>query len=155
LLRSKSVTVNLKPDSEIKLRFDGHTRRETRERIRCIIFRYYRPVLRFQLGVPPGTRPSLTTLKDQTVRVRPLPDQGVNDVALIPLQTIPGHEYHDLLRTAAAFTRLPKGLSKVEVSAPLLFPQEDFPQVARALLDGAPEVAARGKPSSPLTRIER
>ncbi len=56
-LRSKSVTVNLKPDGEIELLFDEYTRRETRERIKRIIFRYYRPVLRLQLDVPPGTMP--------------------------------------------------------------------------------------------------
>ncbi|WP_281174650.1 hypothetical protein [Solidesulfovibrio alcoholivorans] len=33
-LRSKSVTVNLKPDGEIELLFDEFTRRETRERIK-------------------------------------------------------------------------------------------------------------------------
>jgi len=68
-----------------------------------------------------------------------LPDQGVTDVAVMSLQTIPGHEYNDLLRTAAAFSGLPKGLSHVEVSAPLLFSQKDFPRVAKALLDSAPK----------------
>jgi sirohydrochlorin cobaltochelatase len=68
-----------------------------------------------------------------------LPDQGVTDVALFSLQTIPGHEYHDLLRLAEAFSHMPKGLSKVEVTPPLLFAREDFPRVARALLDAAPK----------------
>ena len=68
-----------------------------------------------------------------------LPDQGVTDVALMSLQTIPGHEYHDLLRTAAAFSGMPKGLSKVSVSAPLLFAQEDFPAVAKAIIEAAPK----------------
>lgn len=67
-----------------------------------------------------------------------LPDQGVTDVALMSLQTIPGHEYDDLVRTAAAFSGLPKGLTKVAVSAPLLFFREDFPRVAKALLEAAP-----------------
>ncbi|MHC1711641.1 MAG: sirohydrochlorin cobaltochelatase [Solidesulfovibrio sp.] len=68
-----------------------------------------------------------------------LPDQGITDVALMSLQTIPGHEYNDLLKTAAAFSGMPKGLAKVEVSAPLLFSAEDFPRVAKTLLDAAPK----------------
>ncbi|MHC1787907.1 sirohydrochlorin cobaltochelatase [Solidesulfovibrio sp.] len=68
-----------------------------------------------------------------------LPDAGVTDVALMSLQTIPGSEYHDLVRTAAAFSRMPKGLSHVAVSAPLLFEQDDFPAVSKALLSAAPK----------------
>ena len=68
-----------------------------------------------------------------------LPDQGVTDVALFSLQTIPGREYHDLVRLAQAFSGLPKGLARVEVSAPLLFSREDFPRVAKALLAAAPK----------------
>lgn len=68
-----------------------------------------------------------------------LPDQGVTDVALFSLQTIPGREYHDLVRLAQAFSGLPKGLAHVEVSAPLLFSREDFPRVAKALLAAAPK----------------
>ncbi|EKO39726.1 MAG: cobalamin biosynthesis protein CbiK, Co2+ chelatase [Solidesulfovibrio magneticus str. Maddingley MBC34] len=68
-----------------------------------------------------------------------LPDQGVTDVALFSLQTVPGHEYHDLVRTAAAFSHMPKGLSRVEVTAPLLFTAEDFAKAAAALLGAAPK----------------
>ena len=68
-----------------------------------------------------------------------LPDQGVTDVALFSLQTIPGSEYHDLVRTAAAFSHMPKGLSRVEVTAPLLFAQQDFAKAAAALLGAAPK----------------
>ncbi|KHK00520.1 sirohydrochlorin cobaltochelatase [Desulfovibrio sp. TomC] len=74
-----------------------------------------------------------------------LPDAGVTDVALMSLQTIPGSEYHDLLRTAAAFSRMPKGLSQVSVSAPLLFEKEDFPKVAKALVDAAPKERKPGE----------
>jgi sirohydrochlorin cobaltochelatase len=74
-----------------------------------------------------------------------LPDQGVTDVALMSLQTIPGSEYHDLVRTAAAFSRMPKGLSQVSVSAPLLSEKEDFPAVAKALLDAAPKERKPGE----------
>lgn len=74
-----------------------------------------------------------------------LPDQGVTDVALMSLQTIPGHEYEDLLRLAAAFSGLPKGLQKVEVSAPLLFGKDDFPRVAKALLAAAPKERKPGE----------
>ncbi len=74
-----------------------------------------------------------------------LPDQGVTDVALLSLQTIPGREYDDLVRTAAAFSGLPKGLSKVEVSAPLLFSRDDFPRVAKALVAAAPRERKPGE----------
>jgi len=68
-----------------------------------------------------------------------LPDKGVTDVALFSLQTIPGHEYDDLVRLAEAFSGLPKGLSHVSVSTPLLYAKEDFPRVAKALLASAPK----------------
>jgi len=74
-----------------------------------------------------------------------LPDQGVTDVALMSLQTIPGHEYHDLLRIAEAFSGLPKGLARVSVSAPLLTAQEDFPKVAKGLVDAAPRERKPGE----------
>lgn len=68
-----------------------------------------------------------------------LPDQGVTDVALFSLQTIPGHEFNDLKRLAQAFSGLPKGLAHVAVTAPLLYAREDFPRVAKALLASAPK----------------
>ena len=74
-----------------------------------------------------------------------LPDQGVTDVALMSLQTIPGSEYHDLVRTAAAFSRMPKGLSQVSVSAPLLFEKDDFPKVVKALIEAAPKERKPGE----------
>lgn len=74
-----------------------------------------------------------------------LPDQGVTDVALVSLQTIPGHEYNDLLKLAEAFSGLPKGLSHVAVSAPLLFSREDFPKTAKALLASAPKERKPGE----------
>ena len=74
-----------------------------------------------------------------------LPDQGVTDAVLFSLQTIPGHEFHDLQRTAAAFSGLPKGLSRVAVSMPLLSTQDDFPKVAAALLEAAPKERKPGE----------
>jgi sirohydrochlorin cobaltochelatase len=74
-----------------------------------------------------------------------LPDQGVTDVAVLSLQTIPGHEYDDLIRLAAAFSGLPKGLHTVGVSAPLLFGKDDFPRVAKALLEAAPKERKPGE----------
>jgi sirohydrochlorin cobaltochelatase len=68
-----------------------------------------------------------------------LPDQGVTDVAILSLQTIPGHEYDDLVSLAKAFSGLPKGLSQVAVSPPLLYAREDFPRVAKALVEAAPK----------------
>lgn len=56
-LRSKDVTVALDKAGEIELLFNEYTNRETRERIKRVIHRYYRPVLRLQLDVPDGTRP--------------------------------------------------------------------------------------------------
>ena len=68
-----------------------------------------------------------------------LPDQGVTDVAILSLQTIPGHEFNDLERLATAFSGLPKGLHRVAVSTPLLYGREDFPKAAKALLASAPK----------------
>lgn len=68
-----------------------------------------------------------------------LPDQGVTDVAILSLQTIPGHEFNDLLHLATAFSGLPKGLKNVAVSAPLLYSREDFPKTVKALLESLPK----------------
>lgn len=56
-LRSKGAVASLDAAGEVQLLFDQYTPRETRERIKRVIFRWYRPVLRLQLDVPPGTRP--------------------------------------------------------------------------------------------------
>lgn len=94
---------------------------------------YTAAMIRAKLAKQGQTIPSLPEV------LAALPDQGVTDVAVMSLQTIPGHEYNDLLRVAAAFTGLPKGLHKVEVSPPLLYFQKDFPRAAKALLDSAPK----------------
>lgn len=56
-LHSKDVTVSLDKSGEIELFFNEYTNRETRERIKRVIARYYTGLLKMQLDVPPGTRP--------------------------------------------------------------------------------------------------
>lgn len=56
-LRSKGAVASLDSAGEVQILFDQCTSRETRERIKRTIFRYYRPLLRMQLDVPDGTRP--------------------------------------------------------------------------------------------------
>lgn len=56
-LHNKGAEALLDPAGHVQLRFDQHTRREERERIRRVIERWCLPVLRLQLAVSPGTRP--------------------------------------------------------------------------------------------------
>ena len=55
-LATKGAVASLK-DGEVQLLFSEYTNRETRERIKRVIARYYTGLLKMQLDVPPGTRP--------------------------------------------------------------------------------------------------
>ena len=56
-LRSKGAVASLDKDGEVQLLFSEHTNRETMERIKRVIARYYTGLIKMQLDVPPGTRP--------------------------------------------------------------------------------------------------
>ena len=65
-------------------------------------------------------------------------DDDFTHVAVLTLHVIPGEEYHGLVRTAHAFSGLPKGMRKVLVTYPLLGAPDDLEASAKALLAMAP-----------------
>jgi sirohydrochlorin cobaltochelatase len=69
--------------------------------------------------------------------------EGTKDVSILSLHIIPGAEYNDLLRTAAAFEGLPKGLRRVRLAPPLLYGTDSLQEVSRLLVQSVP--AARKK----------
>ena len=64
--------------------------------------------------------------------------------ACSPLHTIPGVEYHDVLRTAHAFKAMPGGM-EVLVGCPLLFRHEDMERAVEAMLDAVPKARKPGE----------
>lgn len=72
-------------------------------------------------------------------------EDGFTHVAVQSLHTIPGQEYHDIVRTAHAFAGMPKGLKRVLVGYPLLGGHEDFAATAKALLSNPPEARKPGE----------
>lgn len=71
-------------------------------------------------------------------------EDGFTHVAVQSLHTLPGVEYHALLRTAKAFEGMPKAMERVTVGLPLLGTVEDFERVADGLLAAAPKDRAPG-----------
>lgn len=65
-------------------------------------------------------------------------DEGFTDVAVQSLHTIPGEEFNGLLKTAQAFSGMPKGMRAVAVGLPLLSHPEDMESCARAILASLP-----------------
>jgi sirohydrochlorin cobaltochelatase len=68
-----------------------------------------------------------------------LATEGVKDVSILSLHIIPGAEYSDLAKNAAAFEGLPKGLERVSLSPPLLSDTESVAVVAKTLLKSVPK----------------
>jgi sirohydrochlorin cobaltochelatase len=68
-----------------------------------------------------------------------LATDGVKEVTILSLHIIPGSEYSDLAKNAAAFEGLPKGLTRVRLSPPLLNDTESVATVAKALLKSVPQ----------------
>lgn len=66
-------------------------------------------------------------------------------VAVQSLHTIPGEEYHSLLRTAHAFSGLPKGMKKVLVGYPLLSTPADVEKVVQAMTGIIPKSRKPGE----------
>jgi sirohydrochlorin cobaltochelatase len=64
--------------------------------------------------------------------------EGTKEVSILSLHIIPGAEYNDLLRTAAAFEGLPKGLRRVRLAPPLLYGTDSLRSVSRLLVQSAP-----------------
>ena len=65
-------------------------------------------------------------------------DDGFTHVAVQSLHTIPGEEFHNLQKTAQAFSGLPKGMDVVTLGLPLLSEPKDMERCARAILSSLP-----------------
>lgn len=70
---------------------------------------------------------------------------GFTRVAVQSLHTIPGEEYHALVKTARSFGWIPKGLERVAVGYPLLAHPEDFQRAAAAMIQAAPDARKPGE----------
>ena len=71
-------------------------------------------------------------------------EEGFTHVGLQSLHTIPGQEYHDVLRMAHAFKAMP-GNMKVLVGNPLLSSHEDMQRTTEAMLAAIPEKRKPGE----------
>ena len=81
-----------------------------------------------------GNKPMLSTQE----ALAKLATEGTKEVSILSLHIIPGAEYNDLLRTAAAFEGLPKGLRRVRLAPPLLHGTDSLRSVSRLLVRSAP-----------------
>ena len=66
-------------------------------------------------------------------------DENFTHVAVQPLYSIPGEEYHNLLKTAHRFSGMPKGMKRVILGYPLMAQTEDMLAVRDAILDILPK----------------
>lgn len=66
-------------------------------------------------------------------------DEGFTDVAVQSLHTIPGEEFHGLLKTVRSFEGMPKGMKKITVGRPLLCNDGDVRAAVKALISSLPE----------------
>ncbi len=66
-------------------------------------------------------------------------DEDVTHLAVQPLHIIPGYEFEDVQRTAAAFRHIPKGFTQIVLSTPLLYSQSSLHVLGNALLQIIPE----------------
>ena len=66
-------------------------------------------------------------------------DEDVTHLAVQPLHIIPGYEFEDVQRTAAAFRHIPKGFTQIALSPPLLYLQSSLHVLGNALLQIIPE----------------
>lgn len=66
-------------------------------------------------------------------------NQGIKDLAVQPLQIIPGADYHELVRILNDFK---DSFRKISFGEPLLFKEEDYFQVAEILREEMPVLAA-------------
>ncbi|MCK8603638.1 sirohydrochlorin cobaltochelatase [Desulfoferrobacter suflitae] len=67
-----------------------------------------------------------------------LMDEGYTHVAVLPLHTIPGAEFHELYHNVRLFGQMAGGFQQVAVALPLLSSHQDMVQVAKAMLHHVP-----------------
>ena len=65
-------------------------------------------------------------------------EEGFTHVAVQSLHTIPGEEYHDLIRIAHAFKGMPGGMARILVGYPLLAKSDDVEKVVEAMVANIP-----------------
>lgn len=68
-----------------------------------------------------------------------LMDEDVTCLAVQPLHIIPGYEFEDVQRTVSAFRHIPKGITRISLSPPLLYSQSSLHRIGNALLQVIPE----------------
>lgn len=79
-----------------------------------------------------------TTLLSPASALARMGDEGFTHVAVQSLHTIPGAEFHDLIRTVAAFRNMPKGTQTVTLGEALLSSPDDMEKAAKALVSVFP-----------------
>lgn len=78
-------------------------------------------------------------LDSVAVALSRMKDEDFTHVAVQSLHTIPGAEYHDLIKTAYAFQDMPDGIRKILVGYPLLGTTDDLQKVADAMTAHFPQ----------------
>jgi len=68
-----------------------------------------------------------------------LATEGIKEVSVLSLHVIPGAEYNNIVRYAAAFEGLPKGLERIRLAPPLLYDTDSMQAVAQALVKNLPK----------------
>ncbi|MGA7876683.1 MAG: sirohydrochlorin cobaltochelatase [Desulfoferrobacter sp.] len=67
-----------------------------------------------------------------------LMDDGYTHVAVLPLHTIPGEEFHELYQNAHLYGQMAGGFQQILVALPLLSSHEDMVRVANAMIKHIP-----------------
>ena len=78
-------------------------------------------------------------IQSEVAALAAMADDGFTHVAVQSLHTIPGKEFHGLVRTARAFEGLPKGIKRVVVAPPLLATTRDMERAVDALIANFPK----------------
>lgn len=80
-----------------------------------------------------------TMLDSPEMAMARLMNDDYTHVAVLPLQAIPGLEFHEAYTNLRAFQTMQGGIQQLQVARPLLASQEDCRRVAAALIKRAPE----------------
>jgi len=71
--------------------------------------------------------------------LKEMEEKGFTHVAVQSLHTIPGQEYHDLVRTVGRLKQKPGGIKDIRIGKPLLAGPHDMKAAAQAILETLPE----------------
>lgn len=78
-------------------------------------------------------------LDSPEVALARLMEDKYTHVAVLPLHTIPGREFHELHRNTQLFAQMSDGFERILVAQPLLSSHEDMERVAKAMTAHIPE----------------